>query len=107
MTTDDFINLMQVSYDVECTIFSGDVRVKSTLPNVEGTTLANKAIDTLRFSRWALPENEHWTLQFLARQFSIDVKNAHRAEDDARVCMEVFFKCIESSIDRQKSTIPE
>lgn len=44
LTTDDFINLMQVSYDVECTIFSGDVRVKSTLPNVEGTTLANKAI---------------------------------------------------------------
>ena len=44
LTTDDFIGLMQKSYDVECTIFSGDLRVKSTLPGVEGTTLANKAI---------------------------------------------------------------
>jgi len=24
--------------------------------------------------------------------FNIDVVNAHRAEDDARVCMEVFLK---------------
>ena len=44
LTTDDFITLMQKSYDVECTIFSGDLRVKSTLPGVEGTTLANKSI---------------------------------------------------------------
>ena len=81
--------------------------INKELERVGLQPLPNKAVDTLRFSRWALPENEHWTLQFLARQFSIDVKNAHRAEDDARVCMEVFFKCIESSIDRQKSTIPE
>ncbi|MCR4823710.1 MAG: 3'-5' exonuclease [Treponema sp.] len=65
--------------------------------------LQNKAVDTLRFSRWAFPENEHWSLQHLAKQFNIEVKSAHRAEDDARVCMEVFFKCIEGSMDRQKS----
>ena len=46
-TNDDFIDLMRTSYAVECTIFSGDVRAKSTLPGVEGTTLANKTIVNL------------------------------------------------------------
>ena len=65
--------------------------------------LPHKAIDTLRFSRWAYPENEHWTLQFLASQLNIEVKSAHRAEDDARVCMELFLRCISDTMDRQKS----
>ena len=77
--------------------------INAELARMEMDALANQAIDTLRFSRWTYPENEHWTLQFLAKQFNIEVKNAHRAEDDARVCMEVFFKCIEGSLDRQKS----
>ena len=67
--------------------------------------LANSAIDTLRFSRWTFPDNGHWTLQFLANQFKIEVKNAHRAEDDARVCMEIFLKCIEKSMDKQKKIV--
>jgi len=44
LATTDFLNLMQVSYDVECTIFSNDIRVKSTIPGVEGTPLANNEI---------------------------------------------------------------
>jgi len=44
MTTEDFITLMQTSYDVECTIFSGDLSVKSTLPGVEGTVIDNRTI---------------------------------------------------------------
>ncbi len=62
-----------------------------------------QAIDTLSFSRWAYPANGHWKLQFLAEQFGIEVKAAHRASDDARVCMEVFFRCIKDSMNRQKS----
>jgi len=62
-----------------------------------------QAIDTLNFSRWAYPANGHWKLQFLAEQFGIEVKAAHRASDDARVCMEVFFRCIKDSMNRQKS----
>jgi DNA polymerase III epsilon subunit-like protein len=30
----------------------------------------------------------------LASFFKIDVKNAHHAEDDARVCMEIFIQCL-------------
>ncbi|MBQ3671327.1 MAG: cache domain-containing protein [Treponema sp.] len=44
LTTEDFVTLMQSGYDVECTIFSGDLRVKSTIPGAEGTTLANQKI---------------------------------------------------------------
>ncbi len=76
--------------------------VNAELERINKPPLPNKAIDTLRFSRWTYPENEHWTLQYLANQFKIEVKSAHRASDDARVCMELFFKCIEGSLDRQK-----
>ena len=44
LAAEDFINLMKTSYDSECTIFSDDLRIKSTLPNAEGTKLANKKI---------------------------------------------------------------
>lgn len=76
--------------------------VNAELERMNKPPLPNKAIDTLHFSRWTYPENEHWTLQYLANQFKIEVKSAHRASDDARVCMELFFKCIEGSLDRQK-----
>ena len=65
-------------------------------------TLTHQEIDTLSLSRWAYPANGHWKLQYLAEQFKIEVKAAHRACDDARVCMEVFLRCIRDTMDRQK-----
>lgn len=79
--------------------------VNAELERINHDSLLNKAIDTLRFSRWAYPDNEHWTLQFLAEQLKIEVKAAHRAEDDARVCMELFLRCIKDTMDRQKEII--
>ena len=76
--------------------------LNAELERIGSPPLGNKAIDTLRFSRWTFPENERWTLQSLAKQLGIEVRNAHRAEDDARVCMEIFRGCIEGSMDRQK-----
>ncbi len=79
--------------------------VNAELERTGREKLYNKAIDTLRFSRWTYPENEHWALQFLAKQLNVEVKSAHRALDDARVCMEIFIHCINDSIDRQKPII--
>ena len=79
--------------------------VNAELERMNHEILPNQAIDTLRFSRWTYPENGHWTLQFLAKQLEIEVKSAHRAEDDARVCMELFLRCIKDSMDRQKSIV--
>lgn len=57
--------------------------------------LENQTADTLTLSRAMLPNLGKYNLQFLAKYFEINVVNAHRAEDDARVCMEVFLKLLE------------
>ena len=56
--------------------------------------MRNKTVDTLNLAKWAYPMLGKYNLQFLAQKFSINVENAHRADDDARVCMEFFIKCI-------------
>ena len=48
------------------------------------------AVDTLKNSRKIYTEFTKFNLQFLANEFNISVENAHRALDDARVCMELF-----------------
>lgn len=75
--------------------------------------LNNKVIDTLPLSRWAYPqfaketeEKGQYKLQNLAKRFDIDVVSAHRACDDARVCMEVFLRAIKDTMAVQKP-LPE
>ena len=64
--------------------------------------LNNKAIDTLDLSRWAYPVNKKYSLQYLAQGLKIDVKAAHRAFDDARVCMELFLRILRDTDSIQK-----
>ncbi|MDR1177514.1 MAG: 3'-5' exonuclease [Spirochaetaceae bacterium] len=56
--------------------------------------LPNQVADTLAFAREAFPKRTSYKLQDLAGEFGIDAKEAHRASDDARVCMEVFTACV-------------
>lgn len=56
--------------------------------------LSNRTEDTVKLSRFLFPELESHKLQFLAQHFNIPPGNAHRAQDDARVCMEVFLQCL-------------
>ena len=58
-------------------------------------TLENQIEDTVKISRAIFPELEKHNLQFLAQYFSINPGNAHRATDDARVCMEVLIRCFQ------------
>lgn len=74
-------------------------------------TLRNSAVDTLRLTRWAYPDLGHWNQPFLAKTFGIDAGCAHRACDDARVCMELFSRTVEAVRSRrlpaqQKSPTP-
>lgn len=57
--------------------------------------LKNKTEDTVHLAKAAFPELPHHNLQFLAQRFRINPGNAHRAQDDARVCMEVFLRCLQ------------
>ena len=70
--------------------------------------LNNTCIDTLQAARWAYPELKlcqqkgQYKLQSLAQRFNLQVKAAHRAFDDAKVCMGIIKQIIRDTMDRQK-----
>ncbi|MDR1898411.1 MAG: 3'-5' exonuclease, partial [Treponema sp.] len=55
--------------------------------------LPNPVADTLILARRLFPGRQSYKLQDLARDLGIPALAAHRAEDDARLCMEIFLKC--------------
>lgn len=62
----------------------------SELKRLGASGITNKVVDTLVFAREVYPGLKTYALQKLAELFNINVKDAHRAEDDARVCMDFF-----------------
>jgi DNA polymerase-3 subunit epsilon len=58
--------------------------------------LPNKTVDTLLMARRCLPGRSRYTLQDLALGFDLRAEAAHRALDDARLCMELFLKLMET-----------
>lgn len=68
--------------------------------------MTNKVFDTLVFAREVYPGFESYALQNLAARFNIDTVSAHRADDDARVCMEFFNKAVKHFIEVNKEMIP-
>ena len=64
--------------------------VNAELKRIGKPPLANKAVDTRIFAKEVFPGLSSYALQDLAVQFGITALEAHRAEDDARVCMELF-----------------
>lgn len=56
--------------------------------------ILNRVIDTRLFAREMFPGLPKYALQDLAVRFGINAVDAHRAEDDARVCMELFRVCV-------------
>ena len=81
--------------------------VNTELERMTFPCLKNKTIDTLPLSRWSYPKLGKYNLQFLAEQFKIEVRSAHRADDDARVCMEVFLRCVKDTMSVQKSSVSQ
>ena len=60
--------------------------------------LPNRIADTLLLSREIFPAFHSHSLQNLAYALGIKAIDAHRAEDDARLCMEIFLRCIRKTI---------
>ncbi|MBR4449346.1 MAG: 3'-5' exonuclease [Treponema sp.] len=69
--------------------------------------LLNPVIDTLRMSRILLPDNTSWKQTSLASQFNIDTGHAHRASDDANVCMQLFQRFVTMEVPKKKKTQPK
>lgn len=68
--------------------------INSELHQLGLSPLKNTIIDTLVFAREIFPGLPKYSLQELAKRFGINAVDAHRAEDDARVCMELFLLCL-------------
>lgn len=80
--------------------------INSELKRCGYGTLTNKVFDTLVFAREVYPGFESYALQNLAARLNINTVNAHRAEDDARVCMEFFNKAVNHFLEKNKEMIP-
>lgn len=66
---------------------------KANLPELKAPHVP--AYDTVRLAQKCYPHLGKFNLQYLASVLIIPVYSAHRALDDARVCMEIFLKCME------------
>jgi len=62
----------------------------------------NPAYDTIAIAKTAVSGLPSYSLKALASSFGIIQNAAHRGADDARVCMELFVKCL-NVLDTDKS----
>jgi DNA polymerase-3 subunit epsilon len=60
--------------------------------------LSNPVADSLVLAREAFPGRKSYSLQNLAADLGVPARNAHRAEDDARLCMEIFIRCLKPAM---------
>lgn len=63
------------------------------------------AVDTVKVSQKVFPALPCYKLQELAKHFNIKVDAAHRAYDDARVCMELFLFCMKEAAKKLGTSI--
>ena len=68
--------------------------INAELKRADKPPLTNKVVDTRIFAKEVYPGLSSYALQDLAVQLGITALEAHRAEDDARVCMELFDKTL-------------
>ncbi|OQY36418.1 MAG: hypothetical protein B6229_10145 [Spirochaetaceae bacterium 4572_7] len=69
--------------------------INAYLNRLNRPQLKNRVVDTVKLARKAFPGRKKYSLGIVAGDLGIDVLNAHRAEDDARVCYELYVKCID------------
>jgi DNA polymerase III epsilon subunit-like protein len=80
--------------------------INEELARIGKPTLGNRVIDTLVFAREMFPGLPNYKLQSLATKFGITAIDAHRAEDDARVCMELFLVCVNALKEKLPQIAP-
>lgn len=67
------------------------------------TAPSNPAWDTIAIARSAISGLPSYSLKALAAAFGISQVAAHRGDDDARVCMELFARCV-GLLERKSGT---
>ncbi|MDR2029184.1 MAG: 3'-5' exonuclease [Treponema sp.] len=56
--------------------------------------LTDRLVDTLVYAREVFPGRNSYKLRNLAVSLGIAAGEVHRAEEDARLCMEIFIRCL-------------
>ena len=64
---------------------------ESSLPEIR-----NVVIDTQLLAIKAFPKRKSYALQNLATELNLPRNRAHRAKDDAEMCMKLFLACVEA-----------
>jgi DNA polymerase-3 subunit epsilon len=67
--------------------------IKEKLKADAAPPLPNRMVDTLVYARESFPGRGTYKLQPLAASLGIASGEVHRAEEDARICMEIFIRC--------------
>lgn len=94
LATDSIVIAHNISFDAGF--------INSYLSRMNMPDLNNRLVDTVRFARKAFPNRKKYSLGEIALDLGIEVKQAHRAKDDARVCYELFVKCLEQIKSQEK-----
>lgn len=68
--------------------------VNSAMGRLGKGRLGNDFVDTRVMAQKAFPGRANYKLQSLALDLGVKAREAHRAEDDARVCRELFQACL-------------
>ena len=63
---------------------------EASLPDIE-----NPIVDTLTLAMKAFPRRRSYGLQNLAQELGLPLNQAHRALDDAEMCMRLFARCVD------------
>ena len=58
--------------------------------------IGNQIVDTQPLAQKALPKQKSYSLQNLAAGLNIETGSAHRALDDAKTCMKLFWACVDA-----------
>jgi hypothetical protein len=63
----------------------------------------NEVYCTIKLSRLIFKDYDQFRLSYLAEKLNIELKHAHRAEDDASVCLEIFRQCLSKASFKEVS----
>jgi DNA polymerase III epsilon subunit family exonuclease len=69
--------------------------LRTALLSVDIPEIGNSIIDTQALAIKAFPRRKSYSLQNLARELALPVNRAHRALDDATMCMRLFHRCVD------------
>ena len=58
-------------------------------------------LDTILFAKKYFPGLYSYSLENICRNIGIDIENAHRAEDDAAACRDLFLACLNKVADHK------